>query len=122
MRWKQLRKSRNIEDRRGQSAGRGMRRGGGGGMKVGGGAGIILLLLGLFFGQDLIGPLSSGGANIGAPQLGQQTNGTVAVRNDDEAGQFISSILGTTEDVWGNKPCSLPNLTSVGLKAMLIKS
>jgi len=75
--------------------------GGGGGVKIGGGAGVILLLLGLFFGKDLIGPLSSGGG-VGLPQLGPQVGGgTVAVRNDDEAGQFIASILGTTEDVWG---------------------
>jgi len=104
MRWKRLRKSQNIEDRRGQRRSRGIPRRGGG-MKIGGGAGIILVLLGLFFGQDIIsqltgGPVSSGGM----PRLGQQpgqNNGTIAVRNDDEAGQFISSVLGTTEDVWG---------------------
>lgn len=98
MRWKRARKSQNVEDRRGKGPGRRMP-GGGGGMKIGGGAGIILLLLGLFFGQDLIGPLTSGGT--GAPQLGQQNNNSVAIRNDDEAANFIASILGTTEDVWG---------------------
>ncbi len=106
MRWKRVRKSQNIEDRRGRGPGRAMRRGGGGGgMKIGGGAGVILLLLGLFFGQDLIGPLTSGGATSGAtqsgPRLGNPQGGNVAIRNDDEAGQFIASILGTTEDVWG---------------------
>jgi len=45
MRWKRLRKSQNIEDRRGHRRSRGMPRRGGG-MKIGGGAGIILLLLG----------------------------------------------------------------------------
>ncbi len=102
MRWRNVRKSRNIEDRRGQRAGRRMPGGGGGGMKIGGGAGIILLLLGLFFGQNLLDPQSSGGSNISVPQLGPQTGGTTPqIRNDDEAGQFIASILGTTEDVWG---------------------
>jgi len=76
----------------------------GGGMKIGGGAGIILVLLGLFFGKDIISQLAGGPAGIGAPpKLGQQSgqNGTIAVRNDDEAGDFIKSVLGTTEDVWG---------------------
>lgn len=102
MRWKRLRKSQNVEDRRGQRRGSGMQRRGGG-MKIGGGAGIILLLLGLFFGQDFIGQLASGptGGTLAPPQLGQNNNGATGLRNDDEAGQFISSILGTTEDVWG---------------------
>lgn len=104
MRWKRVRKSQNIEDRRGQRGGGRMTRGargGGGGMKIGGGAGIILLLLGLFFGQNLLSPQNSGGPTVGLPQLAPQSGGTVAIRNDDEAGQFIASILGTTEDVWG---------------------
>ena len=103
MRWKRARRSQNVEDRRGRGPGRRMPGGGGGGMKIGGGAGVILLLLGLFFGKDLIGPLSSGGGTVGLPQLGTQVNGGAGteIRNDDEAGQFIASILGTTEDVWG---------------------
>ena len=47
MRWRQGRRSTNVEDTRGMGPGRRGARGGGG-MKVGGGAGIILLLLGLF--------------------------------------------------------------------------
>lgn len=103
MRWKRARKSQNIEDRRGQSGSRGRvsRSAGGGGMKIGGGAGIILLLLGLFFGQNLLDPQTSGGSTIGVPQMDSQGGAAGTIRNDDEAGQFISSILGTTEDVWG---------------------
>lgn len=103
MRWRRGRQSRNIEDRRGQrNTGRMPRRGvGGGGMKIGGGAGIILLLLGLFFGQNLLDPQTSGGPTIGVPQLGPQSGAAGQIRNNDEAGQFIGSILGTTEDVWG---------------------
>jgi len=112
MRWRKLRKSQNIEDRRGSRGGSRMsRRGGarGGGMKIGGGAGIVLVLLGLFFGQDIIGTLSSGGG-LGAPASGPQVTqqrgplgtGSGGLRNDDQAGQFISNILGTTEDVWGS--------------------
>lgn len=104
MRWKRVRRSRNIEDRRGRRGASGAPRRGGG-MKLGGGAGIIIVLLGLFFGQDIISQLGGGPAGSGLPQIGQQTgqqnNGTVAIRTDDEAGDFIASILGTTEDVWG---------------------
>ena len=101
MRWKRLRKSQNVEDRRGQRRSRGMPRRGGG-MKIGGGAGIILVLLGLFFGQDIVSQLAGGPAGVVTP-LGQQSgqnNDTVAIRNDDEAGDFIKSILGGTEDIW----------------------
>lgn len=102
MRWKNVRKSQNVEDRRGQRTGRRITGSGGGGMKIGGGAGIVLLLLGLFFGQDLIGPLTSGGPNVGTTQVGQggQLGGSTTVRSNDEASDFIRSILGTTEDVW----------------------
>ena len=101
MRLKRVRRSQNVEDRRGR-AGRRMP-GGGGGMKIGGGAGVILLLLGLFFGQDLIGPLTSGGASVGTqsgPQ-GRLSREATGVRDDDQAKDFIASVLGTTEDVWG---------------------
>jgi len=106
MRWKRLRKSENIEDRRGHRGSSRMPRRGGGGMKIGGGAGIVLVILGLVFGQDIIGQLATSPTTPGAPpQLGQQTgtnsDGSIALRDDDEAGQFISSILATTEDVWG---------------------
>ncbi|MEE9335248.1 MAG: neutral zinc metallopeptidase [Granulosicoccaceae bacterium] len=111
MRWKRGRRSQNIEDRRGMrpgARGRGARRGGG--MKIGGTGAILLLLASLFFGQDLLtaftgggsagglgGTLSGGsGAGQAAPPLSQNSG----VRNNDEAGQFISSILADTEDVW----------------------
>jgi len=102
MRWKRARKSQNVEDRRGRGPGRRMPGGGGGGMKIGGGAGIIILLIGLFFGVDMNALLGGGGGapQLG-PQLGQQQSGSSTIRDDDEAGQFIARILGTTEDVWG---------------------
>jgi len=103
MRWRGTRRSQNVEDRRGKGPGRRLPGGGGSGMQIGGGAGIILLLLGLFFGKDLIGPLTGGGGNVGLPQLGPQVGSSSGtIRNDDEAANFIASILGTTEDVWGN--------------------
>jgi len=105
MRWKQGRRSTNVEDLRGRRAGRGMRmgRGGrrGGGMKLGG-AGIIVLLLGLVFGVDLT-PLLGGGGQLGTPQIQrqpEQNRGDVTLRSDDQAAQFISTVLADTEDVW----------------------
>jgi len=106
MRWKRGRRSTNVEDLRGRSAGRMRtgRPGGGRGMKLGGGAGIIVLLLGLVFGVDLTPLLGGGGGGqVGIPQLQQradQSRGDVVLRSDDEAAQFISTVLADTEDVW----------------------
>jgi len=102
MRWKQGRRSTNVEDLRGnRGSARGAPRRPGGGMKLGGGAGIIMLLVAVFFGGDLTSMLggAGGGGQVGIPQLspGGQASG---VRNDDEAGQFISTVLADTEDVW----------------------
>ena len=63
MRWRQGRRSTNVEDRRG--AGSGRRMPGGAGLKLGGGAGIIVLLISMFLGVDLSGLLGTGG---GIPQ------------------------------------------------------
>jgi predicted metalloprotease len=68
-------------------------------MKLGGGATILLLLASLFFGKDLLTGFSGGGAG-GLTQLSPPQAQTGAVRSDDEASQFISSVLADTEDVW----------------------
>jgi predicted metalloprotease len=91
MRWQGGRRSRNIEDRRGQ------RRSGG---LIGGGIGtLVLLLLALYFGVDptlLIegmqssgGPGTSAGTRPGAEQL----------RNDPLA-DMVAVVIADTEDVW----------------------
>jgi len=114
MRWKRGRRSQNIEDRRGMrpsARGRGARRGGG--MKIGGGGAILLLIASLFFGQDLLTAFTGGGqvggqtGGIGGTLSGGNSGGQLkplaqkeGVRNNDEAGQFISSVLADTEDVW----------------------
>jgi len=110
MRWKDLRRSKNVEDRRGgRSMGRsrsGPRRGGAGmgsGMKIGGGGLLLLVLASLFLGQDLTG-IAGGGSGSGPTITGQAPAGTTGnsgnlPRNDDAA-QFVSTIMATTEDVW----------------------
>lgn len=93
MRWKQGKRSSNIEDRRGR--GGGVRTG----AKVGGGAIIIALLGVLLFGQDpgeLINVIAGGGGQQQAPS--QQA--PPGPRPDDEAADFVSVVLGDTEQTW----------------------
>jgi predicted metalloprotease len=89
MRWQGSRRSENVEDYRGS-------RFGGSGLKLGVGGTLIALVAGYFLGIDpsvilgLAESVPSGGpapqAQTGVPQ--------------DEAGNFISAVLGETEDTW----------------------
>ncbi len=87
MRWQGGRQSGNVEDRRGM-----------GGMAVGGGIGtVVIALIAMLFGVnpgDVIqgGGPAAGGAPNGAPAGGPPAN--------DEGGQFVSTVLADTEDVW----------------------
>ena len=92
MRWRNLERSGNVQDRRGQTA------------KVAGGVGglgIIGILLALFMGGgggdlgDLVGQL-------GTPQttLAAQDSGEFEGIDDEEA--FVMAILGTTETLWSD--------------------
>jgi predicted metalloprotease len=85
MRWKDLRQSSNVEDRRGR-----------GGMAIGGGiGGIIIALIAYFLGVD---PQSLPQPEPG-PASGSQSSGTVDPA-EDSLKQFISAVLASTEDVW----------------------
>lgn len=90
MRWRQSRESQNVQDYRGK------RTGVGGGMKFGLG-GIVVLLVAYFAGIDprlIMGLMGDGGA---APQGEAEIQpGSPA----DEGGQFVSHVLGDTEDTW----------------------
>lgn len=75
--------SGNIEDRRGMSGG-----------AIGGGIGVIVVILGLFFGQDLTGLVSQlpiGEATQGTPKTGDPT---------DREGKFVDGVLASTNQVW----------------------
>ena len=89
MRLRGIRRSKNVEVRRG-------RRGGGAGRA--GGLGIVgvlaVLAIGYFTGID-VSPLLNGG---GAPQTQQ---GAPVSDSDAQATQFTAQVLATTEDVWG---------------------
>jgi len=91
MKWRQSRRSTNVEDRRGMRPATGA--------KVGGGAALLVVVVVLLLGGDpatvlqLIGepgPAVEGSAGAGPM-------GTPA----DEAGEFVAAVLGDTEDTWG---------------------
>ena len=75
--------------------------GGRGGLKIGGGiGGVVVLLIALFFGIDLSPFLGSDGSIGGlGGQAGTQAP-TGELRTNDEAGEFITRVLGDTEDTW----------------------
>ena len=98
MRWKDLRRSTNVVDRRGGGgfggpgriifpSGRGGRTAG-----VGGIGAIVLILIALFFGIDPSMILSGGGGGTIAPeQRGPETAEEAQLRD------FVSAVLGDTE-------------------------
>ncbi|MCE7069019.1 MULTISPECIES: neutral zinc metallopeptidase [Dyadobacter] len=90
MRWQDLRRSGNVEDRRGMS--------GGGKVAIGGIGMIIVLAIGLLTGQDpseILGNLQ--GTETQQPA---QTRAPGPLP-DDKTADFVSAVLGSTEDVWG---------------------
>jgi uncharacterized protein len=89
MRWRQSRESQNVRDYRGRATG------GGGGLKLGLG-GIVLAVIAYFVGgPELVMSLFSGAGS--APQ---REAPVAAGSPDDEAGQFVSHVLGDTEETW----------------------
>jgi uncharacterized protein len=104
MRWDDLRQSTNIEDDREASASRGGGLGipgGGGGLGIG-----MIIILGLIGWALGIDPsVLIGGAQIltGGGQATQQTSPAPEVDTgtpNDQTGQFVAAVLGSTEDVW----------------------
>lgn len=92
MRWRGRRQSKNVEDRRGQSFIRSKR-------GAGGGAAILLVLAGLFFGKDVQNILSLFVGNQGQ-QVQQQRAPRANQDQNDEAAQFVRTVLAETEDTW----------------------
>ncbi|MES3016701.1 MAG: neutral zinc metallopeptidase [Bacteroidota bacterium] len=84
MKWLGRRGSGNIDDRRGM---------GGGGLALGGG-GILVVILGLLFGQDatqLLSQLPLGEATQQEGKVGSPT---------DDAGKFADVVLADTDEMW----------------------
>ncbi len=86
MRLDDQRESSNVEDRRR------MRVSGGGGIGIGT---IVMVLVALYFGVDPSTVLNMGkGMSQSTPQESE------AIPEDDEMGQFVAKVLGSTEDTW----------------------
>ena len=95
MDWKGRRKSSNVEDRRGQSAGR--RRGGG--LKLGGGAMLLIAIVAVLLGQnplEILGLLDSSGVSVSTDSAPRGGGAPV----QDEASEFMSVVLADTEETW----------------------
>lgn len=89
MRWRDGRRSGNVEDRRGLSAGTAVK---GGGIGV-----IVMALIAIAFGVDpsfILQQLDSGSATSASQQ-----QGSIGAPND-EMGEFVSVVLADTEDTW----------------------
>jgi hypothetical protein len=88
MRWRDRRRSSNIEDRRGNRPG---------GKALGGGIGtIVIILAALYFGVDPT-PLLQG-LQSAAPQAGTQPSAEDL--RDDPLADMVAVVLADTEDVW----------------------
>ncbi|MFT3806314.1 neutral zinc metallopeptidase [Arenimonas sp.] len=99
MKWRLGRQSGNVEDRRGQRMGGGAR--GIGGIGLGG---IVLVLIAAFVTgknpMELLGLLAQQQGS-GDPQTQTAPADETPAPANDETSQFIRTILGSTEDVWG---------------------
>lgn len=123
MKWEDLRRSKNVQDRRGQSSGRpsGMNRSGGGGLAPllmmllsgrGGKFGIVIIILLFLFGGGLSGlfdsqstvPTDNSISYQESRQVDQETySPNSGISNDATEAEvgFLSAVLGSTEDFWG---------------------
>lgn len=91
MRWDKMRESGNVEDRRGLG-------GGGGGFKLGLGGIAVVVVVGLLMGKNPIELLS---LVMPMPQGQSVQRSAPAASDNDQNVQFVSKILGDTEDTWG---------------------
>lgn len=91
MRWRQGKRSQNIEDRRGNSSGRGRRAAG-----LGGGATILAFIAAMVLGVDPSQITNMLGAGQNTQQAPVQTNA-----QEEEIKDFLAVVLGDTEQVWG---------------------
>ena len=103
MKWEGQRESDQIEDRRDGGGG-----GGGGGIRIGGGRGVglgtiaVALVASWVFGINPGTVISVlGGLQGGEAPVSQSPQGTPHARPQDESARFVSTVLASTEDVWG---------------------
>lgn len=127
MKWEDLRRSKNVQDRRGQSGGSGRSRGGSRSSMGGGLLNLLFLIPGkgkwvvlavILFSVLGGGALGGFGDLLGGNNMNQPTN-EIQVNNEaqqsetgvtDDEFNFVSSVLASTEDFW-NESFSTENMT-----------
>ena len=97
MRLEDGRESDNVEDRRGESAGRGGGFGGFGGGSIGIGT-VVLALVAWYFGVDPSFILNQAAAPASAPAVSHSP--AKPPPHEDRQARFVSMILADTEDTW----------------------
>jgi predicted metalloprotease len=103
MKWREMRQSGNVEDRRGASPGRlgGLTRGGLGRGGLGIGGLLVLLVIGWLLGGDPLSLLNPD-AGTGVPPMTGSPAAPAGATPADDAGKFVTSVLGDTEDTWSS--------------------
>jgi uncharacterized protein len=99
MRWRDGRRSENLEDRRGGGAGRL----GGGGLRLGAGGIVLVLLAAWWLGVNplqVLSLLAGGAETLQVPEAGSAP--PPAGAPTDEAADFVSVVLADTEDTWSD--------------------
>jgi uncharacterized protein len=91
MRWSDMRRSDNVEDRRGMSVG-------GAGLKLGGGGLLLILVLSVLTGTNPLDLLS--GLEEASPPVVDSGPERKPPADDPQA-DFIRAVLGDIEDTWG---------------------
>ena len=91
MRWRDMRRSENVEDRRGMPMG-------GAGLKLGGGSLLLVVVLSLLTGTNPLDIL--GGLVEEAPPPAVDSGPQRQPPQDDPQADFIRAVLGDTEDTW----------------------
>lgn len=127
MKWEDLRRSKNVQDRRGQSGGSGRYRGGSRSSMGGGLLNLLFLIPGkgkwivlafILFSVVGGGALGGFGDLLGGNNMNHPTN-EIQVNNEaqqsetgvtDDEFNFVSSVLASTEDFW-NESFSTENMT-----------
>jgi predicted metalloprotease len=103
MRWGEMRRSENVEDRSGaRPRGGGI---GGGGMKIGLGGIVLVLIASVLFGINpftLLGGMSGPepAPQSSPPGYGPQVRPGAATKSADPTKEMVARVLGDTEDVW----------------------
>ncbi len=102
MRWTRGNRSEDLEDRRGESPGRGS------GLRVGGGIGlggaVILLVLSLVFGQNFFALLDGSGDLTPSPGGGAPTDpARKSSPAEEQAADFMSFVLDDVQNTWARE-------------------